>query len=54
VLVASTAALAGAADLRWGAVDASLGDEMADHVNGGMQLAGELGQAGVIWQRATR
>jgi hypothetical protein len=29
-------------------VDASLVDEAADHVNGGVQLAGELGQAGVL------
>jgi hypothetical protein len=47
-LVGGAAALAGAADLRWGAVDAGLVDEAADHVDGGVQLAGELGQAGVL------
>jgi len=29
-------------------VDAGLGNQAADHVNGGVQLAGELGQAGVL------
>jgi hypothetical protein len=48
VLVGGAAALTGAADLGWGAVDAGLVDAAADHVNGGVQLAGELGQAGVL------
>jgi hypothetical protein len=47
-LVGGAAALACAADLRRGAVDAGLVDEAADHVNGGVKLAGELRQAGVV------
>jgi hypothetical protein len=47
VLVGGAAALAGAAGRAWGAVDAGLAYEAADHIIGGMKLAGQLRQAGV-------
>ncbi len=46
-LVGGAAALAGATDLRWGAMDAGLVNEPADHINSGVEFSGELGQARV-------
>jgi hypothetical protein len=47
-LIGGPTALAGAADLRRQPVDAGLINQTADHVNGGVQLARELGKAGVV------
>jgi hypothetical protein len=47
LLVGGVAALVGAADRAWGPVDADVGDEAPDDVDGGVDFAGELRESGV-------